>query len=108
MHATSKLLARHALWKLADVVPANRVILSMVEPANIKGTDLHRERPGGVRFFVSLLEAASARSVEVDATTNVDAAVVKGSESHGYISGNWELKPYVVQLVFENVLSVYC
>lgn len=93
MYATSKLLGQLALWKLSDAVSSDHVVINMVEPGFIKGTDLHRERPGGVKFMLGLFKAASARSVEVGATAYVDAAVVKGRESHGCILGNWEIEP---------------
>lgn len=93
IYATSKLLGQLALWKLTDIVSADRVVINMVEPGFIKGTDLHRERPGAVKLMLGLFKSISARSVELGATAYVDAAVVKGPESHGCILGNWEIEP---------------
>ena len=94
IYATSKLLGQLFLWKLTDAVPADKVVINMVEPGFIKGTDLHRERPGMVQFMLGMFKAAAARTVQVGATTYIDAAVVKGKESHGCILGSWEIEPY--------------
>ncbi|CAK7222523.1 hypothetical protein SCUCBS95973_004870 [Sporothrix curviconia] len=95
MYATSKLLGQLFLWKLTDAVSADNVVINMVEPGFIKGTDLHRERPGMVQFMLGMMKAAAARTVQLGATAYIDAAVVKGKESHGCILGNWEIEPYV-------------
>ncbi|CAK7205416.1 hypothetical protein SEUCBS139899_008187 [Sporothrix eucalyptigena] len=95
IYSTSKLLGQMFLWKLTDIVSADNVVINMVEPGFIKGTDLHRERPGAVQFMLGLMKSVSARSVQLGATAYIDAAVVKGREAHGCILGNWEIEPYV-------------
>ncbi|CAK7236309.1 hypothetical protein SEUCBS140593_009577 [Sporothrix eucalyptigena] len=95
IYSTSKLLGQMFLWKLTDIVSADNVVINMVEPGFIKGTDLHRERPGAAQFMLGLMKSVSARSVQLGATAYIDAAVVKGREAHGCILGNWEIEPYV-------------
>ncbi|OAA55855.1 NAD(P)-binding domain protein [Niveomyces insectorum RCEF 264] len=94
IYATSKLLGQLALWKLTDIVSADDVVVNMVEPGFIKGTELHRALTGGGRVFMNLFKAAAGRTTKVGATAYIDAAVVKGKETHGCILSNWEISPY--------------
>ena len=93
IYATSKLLGQMFIWKLTDLISAEQVVVNMVEPGFIKGTDLHRDRSAGAKMFVGLFKAAAARSVQVGASTYVDACAVQGKESHGCILTNWEIAP---------------
>ncbi|KAH8653873.1 hypothetical protein BX600DRAFT_501388 [Xylariales sp. PMI_506] len=94
IYSTSKLLGQMFVWKLTDVVSADSVVLNLVEPGFVKGTELHSDRSISARAFMSLLKAAAARTVKVGASTYLDAAVVKGKESHGCILTNWDIAPY--------------
>ncbi|KAL1595974.1 hypothetical protein SLS60_009664, partial [Paraconiothyrium brasiliense] len=93
IYATSKLLGQMFLWKLTDLVSAEDVVVNMVEPGFVKGTDLHRDRSFSTRIAVGLLKTVAARSVAVGASAYVDACAVKGKESHGCILTNWEIAP---------------
>lgn len=53
---TTKLLAHMWLWKLADVVHADDVVVNLADPGYVKGTDLLRDMPS----FVSKAVLASA------------------------------------------------
>jgi len=44
----TKLLAHMWLWKLAEYVSAEDVIVSLVDPSYVKGTELHRDAGGAV------------------------------------------------------------
>ncbi len=95
IYSTSKLLGQMFMWQLTDLVSADNVVMNLVEPGFIKGTDLHRDRPVAVRALMSLFQAATARTVKVGASTYLDASIVKGKESHGCIIMNWEIAPWV-------------
>lgn len=92
-YATSKLLGQMFAWRLADLVRADDVVVNLVEPGFVKGTALHAARPTGARLLVGALAAAAARTVQVGASTYLDASAVKGKESHGCILANWEVAP---------------
>ena len=93
VYSTSKLLGQMFVWKLTDLVSADDVVVNLVEPGFVKGTDLHRNRSIGAKAFMSLFSAAAARTVKVGASTYLDASVMKGQESHGCVLMNWEIAP---------------
>ncbi|OQV02388.1 hypothetical protein CLAIMM_07593 [Cladophialophora immunda] len=94
IYSTSKLLGQLFVWKLTDLVSADNVVVNLVEPGFVKGTDLHRDRSIPAKVFMSFFKAAAARTVKVGASTYLDASIVKGKESHGCILMNWEIAPY--------------
>lgn len=79
----TKLLGQMFLSRLADQIAPEDVVINMVEPGLVKGTGLFRNIHGVVGAVFNLLKSASARPVEEGALTYIDAAVVKGKESHG-------------------------
>ena len=93
IYSTPKLLGQMFVWKLTDIVSADDVVVNLVEPGFIKGTDLHRDSSLGTKAFMALFKAAAARTVKVGASTYLDAAIVKGKESHGCMLTNWEIAP---------------
>ncbi|KAJ5891659.1 uncharacterized protein N7473_007887 [Penicillium subrubescens] len=90
----TKFLTQLCLWKLTDLVSSDDVIINMVEPGSTKGTELQRDAPVAVKAFLALLKSVSARDVKLAASTYLDAAIVKGKDSHGSILMNWEIAPY--------------
>lgn len=93
IYSTSKLLGQMFIWKLTDVVSADDVVINLVEPGFVKGTELHSDRPAITKLFMGLFKAAAARTVKVGASTYLDASIVKGKESHGCVLTNWEIAP---------------
>ncbi|KAJ5389597.1 uncharacterized protein N7496_000665 [Penicillium cataractarum] len=90
----TKFLGQLSLWKLTDLVSSDDVIINMVEPGFTKGTELQRDAPFAVKAALNLLKAVSARDVKLAVSTYIDAAIVKGKDSHGSILTNWEIAPY--------------
>lgn len=93
IYPTSKLLGQMFFWKLSDLVSADDVVMNFVEPGFIKGTDLQRDLNVFGKMALGLLKAASGRSVQVGASTYLDAVVAKGKESHGCVLMNWDIFP---------------
>ncbi|OOQ84859.1 putative short-chain dehydrogenase/reductase family protein [Penicillium brasilianum] len=93
-YSKTKLLGQLSLWKLADLVSSDDTIINMVEPGFTKGTELQRDAPFATKVALNLLKAVSARDVKLAASTYIDAAIVKGKDSHGSILTNWEIAPY--------------
>jgi NAD(P)-dependent dehydrogenase (short-subunit alcohol dehydrogenase family) len=89
----TKFLTQLFLWKLTDLVSSDDVIINMVEPGFTKGTELQRDAPVAVKVFLALLKSVSARDVKLAVSTYLDAAIVKGKDSHGSILMNWEIAP---------------
>ena len=72
---------------------ADEVIVNIVDPGLCKGTDLHREAGGMLSRAISAGKTIMARPLDDGAWTYVDAAVVKGKESHGCFVMDWEIRP---------------
>jgi len=93
IYSTSKLLGQMFVWKLTDLVSADDVVVNLVEPGFIKGTNLHRDASAAGQVLMGVFKAATARPVKVGASTYLDASILKGKESHGCILMNWEIAP---------------
>lgn len=102
-YCTSKLLAHYLLWELTEHVSADGVIISITDPGYVRGTGLMNNMKqelskknallgvvaGG---FMKAMERAG-RTVEVGASTLVDALVNHGLESHGCYLMSWQISP---------------
>lgn len=93
IYPTSKYLGQIFLWKLTDLVSADDVVVNFVEPGFVKGTSLQREAPAVIKFMLYLLKVTTGRSMQLGATTYLDAAITKGKESHGCLLMNWGIAP---------------
>ncbi|KAI8297010.1 Short chain dehydrogenase yanD [Colletotrichum sp. SAR11_59] len=94
---SSKLLAHMFLWKLADVVSADDVIVNLSDPAWCRGTALGRDAPGLLRWGLWAF-GATGRTPRVGASCFVDAVVNKGEESHGCFLMSWNIHPFAAFL----------
>ncbi|KAI1758017.1 retinol dehydrogenase 12 [Xylaria castorea] len=93
----SKLLQYFFVSKLAEEVDASDVVVNMANPGLCAGTAFGQGTDGfsGItRFLFDIFKATNARTVESGASTYVDAAVVKGEESHGSYVSDWAIRPY--------------
>ncbi|OTB07648.1 hypothetical protein M426DRAFT_242104 [Hypoxylon sp. CI-4A] len=90
----SKVMAQMFAYKLVDFVSADDVIVNLVCPGYVKGTNLGREVSIFIKPLVALFSAAAARNVSDGASTYLDAALVKGKESHGSFIMSWKISPY--------------
>ncbi|KAE8370547.1 hypothetical protein BDV27DRAFT_152139 [Aspergillus caelatus] len=97
-YSASKLLGHMFMWKLADYVSADDVVVNLVDPGFTKGTQLQRGVSGVVSLFMSLAKVATARTVRDGASTYLDATVVKGKESHGCFLMDWQIRPFAAVL----------
>lgn len=91
----SKLVGQMFIERLAEQIPAEHVTINMVEPGLTKGTNLFRKAKGVGRVVLGFASSLAGRPVEVGALTYVDAAVVKGVDSHGCSLVNCKISPYV-------------
>ena len=93
---TSKLLGMMFFNQLINYVSADDVVVNLVDPGFVRDTGLSRELSFVQSVFMAAWKQIAARSVAVGASTYVDAAVVKGKESHGCYVMSWKISPYVV------------
>ncbi|KAK3372242.1 putative short-chain dehydrogenase/reductase family protein [Podospora didyma] len=93
-YAVSKFLGHLFLPRLASYVNPDDVVINIADPGLCKGSSLHRDFKGFIGVAVSLYKTITARSVDVGASTYVDAAVVKGKESHGCFVMDWKVSPF--------------
>ena len=89
----SKLLGQLFLVKLLPYLRPEDVIVNIVDPGFCKGSELHRTTDGLVAAAVSMTKALTGRTPEAGAWTYIDAAVVKGAESHGCFCMDWKIAP---------------
>jgi NAD(P)-dependent dehydrogenase (short-subunit alcohol dehydrogenase family) len=90
---TSKLLAHMFLYKLVDYVSADDVVVNLVDPGFVEGTELARDVPGVLVLAGKVFAALTARSIQDGASTYLDACLLKGKESHGCFIMGWQIKP---------------
>ncbi|KAF9767209.1 hypothetical protein IL306_000257 [Fusarium sp. DS 682] len=92
-YAKSKLLGQLFIDKLAQHVDPNDVVINLVDPGLTKGTGLMDKGPWLMRILVSMVTRLMGRTLEQGASAYVDAAVIKGAESHGSYIMNWKIFP---------------
>ncbi|KAH7000600.1 hypothetical protein EDB80DRAFT_649763 [Ilyonectria destructans] len=93
-YPVSKLLGHLFMVNLVRYVNADDVIINLVDPGLVKGTDLQRGAPLLLAVFFYCFKAILGRTVPVGASTYVDATVVKGKETHGCNVANWVVSPF--------------
>ena len=81
------------LWKLIEFVSVNDAIVNIVDPGYVKGTEGMSKMPALTALVARGFAALTGRSVEVGASTYVDAVAVKGKESHGCFLTSWRIHP---------------
>lgn len=89
----SKLLDHMFVYKLVDYLSADDVTVNLVCPGYVKGTSLARDIGFPLSLLAKLFAAVAARSIADGASTYVDAAVVKGKETHGCFLMSWQTAP---------------
>ncbi|PVI04229.1 NAD(P)-binding protein [Periconia macrospinosa] len=90
----TKLLLMMYLYKLVDYVSAEDVVVNTVDPGYVKGTNLQSDKGLVLSILMKGFDVATARTVDVGASTYIDAAVSHGKESHGsYIMG-WKISSF--------------
>ncbi|CAK7265427.1 hypothetical protein SEPCBS57363_001578 [Sporothrix epigloea] len=98
-YQSSKLLGQLLFIKLFPYVSSDDVIFNMVDPGYIRNTSLQREvteRGYLISFLLWLSKAIAGRRLTVGGSTYLDAAVVRGKESHGCFIMDWELRPFAI------------
>lgn len=92
-YAMSKALAHLWLRKLVQWVKPEDVVVNLVDPGLVKGTSLHRNTNAIVSCIVTAVKSLTGRTLEQGASCLLDAAVVRGAETHGSYLMDWEVFP---------------
>lgn len=90
-YPASKALGHFWIFKLAEYVRAEDVIVNIVDPGLVKGTDLHRNTNCIVKGLFAVGKAVTGRSMEAGASCLIDAAIIKGKETHGSYVMDWDV-----------------
>lgn len=90
---SSKLLGHLFLMRLLPYLDAEKVIVNLVGPGMCKGSNLHREVGGIGSIVLSAWKGMAGHSSEDGAWSYIDAAVVKGKESHGCFLMDYNIHP---------------
>jgi NAD(P)-dependent dehydrogenase (short-subunit alcohol dehydrogenase family) len=90
-YAVSKLLGHLFIINLASYIDPEDVVVNLVDPGLVKGTDLQGLAPWHVAAFFWAFKAVLGRTVGVGGSTYLDAVVAKGKESHGSLVANWRI-----------------
>ncbi|KAL3484853.1 hypothetical protein BJX62DRAFT_229979 [Aspergillus germanicus] len=93
-YATTKLLLCMFLKKLAEHISPDDVIVNVVDPGLVKTTGQERSGSWAFRIQFGILRTVIGRSLSAGSWTYVDAAVVKGKESHGSWICNFKVYPF--------------
>jgi hypothetical protein len=81
------------LWRLSDYISADDVIVNAVDPGYVKGTEGVNNMPKITALAAKSFAAVTGRTVEVGASTYIDAVAVKGKESHCCFLTSWRIHP---------------
>ena len=92
-YSTSKLLGQMFVVKLKDFVAPDDVVVNLVDPGFVRATALDRDAQGFLKIIISAMKLVLGRTLKAGAWTYIDAAVVKGKETHGSFLYNWKVFP---------------
>ncbi|KAF4781107.1 short-chain dehydrogenase [Colletotrichum scovillei] len=93
-YSTSKLLGHFFIIKLAEHVRREDVVVNLVDPGLCKGSGLHRHVGSLIKTIAEVGKSLTGRTLEVGASTYLDAAVVRGEETHGSYLMDWKIFPF--------------
>ncbi|KAK2752282.1 short-chain dehydrogenase reductase family [Colletotrichum kahawae] len=91
-YQNSKFLGQLLMDKLATYVSPDQVIVNLANSGLTAGTNIIK--PATETFFTGLFKKTLGRSVEIGARSYLDAALVKGPESHGSFTSDGVIKPW--------------
>jgi NAD(P)-dependent dehydrogenase (short-subunit alcohol dehydrogenase family) len=89
----SKLLGHYFIVKLVTYVDPKDVIINVVDPGLCKGSELMHDVSGPMSVGFAVMNLVLGRTLDVGASTYIDAVAVKEKESHGCFVMDWEIRP---------------
>jgi len=92
-YGKSKLLGQLFVDRLARYIDPNDVIINLVDPGLTKDTGLGKDATGLAKIIMTIFSKLIGRTKDQAASTYVDAAVLKGDETHGSYVMDWRIYP---------------
>lgn len=92
-YSKSKLLLTMFIGKLAELVDPADVLINTSNPGMTSGTSLGHDSNPILKWLYNVIQYFLARSVAVGASLYLDAALVRGADSHGKFISDWTIKP---------------
>lgn len=90
-YGVTKELGHFWLFKLSELVKKEDVVVNLVDPGLVKGTQLLRTLPGPIGTVVSAVKSVIGRTIRDGSSCYVDACFVQGEESHGSYVADWKI-----------------
>ncbi|KAF5722707.1 WW domain-containing protein [Fusarium mundagurra] len=93
-YGKSKLLGQLFIDRLSQHVDSSDVIINLVDPGLTKGTGLMNKGTWLMKLGMAIGARLVGRTQEQAASSYVDAAIIKGEESHGSYIMDWKIYPF--------------
>lgn len=90
-YSVSKELCHFWLFKLADFVKKEDVIVNLVDPGLVKGTQIFRELPGFIGTIFAGIKMMVGRTVRDGSSCYINACFVQGEDSHCSYVMDWKI-----------------
>jgi NAD(P)-dependent dehydrogenase (short-subunit alcohol dehydrogenase family) len=90
-YAVTKELGHFWLLKLAQFVKKEDVVVNLVDPGLVKGTQLLRSLPGLMGVIAAGVKSMVARTIRDGASCYIDACFIQGEDSHGSFVMDWRI-----------------
>jgi NAD(P)-dependent dehydrogenase (short-subunit alcohol dehydrogenase family) len=94
-YSNSKLLLTMFIGKLAELVKPADVLINITNPGMTDGTSFGRDSNPIAKWLFGIIKYFLARSLDIGASLYLDAALVRGAESHEKFISDWTMKPYL-------------
>ncbi|KAF4419914.1 WW domain-containing oxidoreductase [Fusarium acutatum] len=95
-YGKSKLLGQLFIDRLSQRIDPNDVIINLVDPGLTRGTGLMNKGSWLMKIGMAIGTRLVGRTQEQAASSYVDAAIIKGEETHGSYIMDWKIYPYVL------------
>ncbi|EHK21820.1 uncharacterized protein TRIVIDRAFT_191903 [Trichoderma virens Gv29-8] len=90
-YPTSKILAHFWILKLAEKVKKEYVIVNLVDPGLVKGTEINRAVNHIIKMIFDIVMWGLGRTMRNGSSTYIDAAVLRDEETHGSYLMDWKI-----------------
>ncbi|KAF5684551.1 WW domain-containing protein [Fusarium circinatum] len=93
-YGKSKLLGHLFVDRLSQHVDPSDVIINLIDPGLTKGTGLMNKGSWLMKIGMAIGTRLVGHTQEQSASSYVDAAIIKGEESHGSYIMDWKIYPF--------------
>ncbi|OPB40744.1 hypothetical protein A0O28_0008250 [Trichoderma guizhouense] len=97
-YPASKILAHFWILKLAERVKKEYVIVNLVDPGLVRGTEINRGVNPIIKMIFDTVMWGFGRTMRNGSSTYIDAAILRGDETHGSYLMDWKIQPYATPI----------